>query len=253
MVFVSKSLAIPPALSYSFKNKEIRHTRMINFKTALLLGLSTITLSACQTLEGAWQDINAPFQERQSSLDLPQNRAIAPAAAASPCPEIEIVDELSSMSEFEPANKTEPENLVSRVNLKQVESTCRFSDDYVAVDLKLAFESSLGAKAKLRKNDKPFFSYPFFVAVADPDGYVLAKEIFGASMTYERNEESHTYFEKMRQLIPINRKEDARHFKVMLGFQLDESQLDYNRENMIPANLQIEPEPVYIESDTISP
>ena len=97
----------------------------------------------------------------------------------------------------------------------------------------MAFESTLGEKGKLRKNDKPFFSYPFFVAVTDPKGVIMAKEIFSASMTYDRNEDSHTYYESMRQLIPLDRKSSAKRHKVLLGFQLDPAQLKYNRQNMV--------------------
>ena len=151
------------------------------------------------------------------------------------CPTVQIVDELSSLSEFTGSTRTEP-NLISRVNLNQVESSCAFIDGQIALDLRLAFEGALGPKAKKSSSDKPLFSYPFFVAVTNPSGVILAKEIFSASMTYERNEDSHTYFENMRQLIPISDRENAHRYKVMLGFQLSEEQLKYNRKYLVPVS-----------------
>ena len=205
---------------------------MIKLPRALLLCAACIGLSACQTADGLVSDISSTFNLDRSSSPYAISD-VEVAKTNDPCPQVHIVDELSSLSEFASVGNTSERNLISRVNLQQVESSCSFQNNQVSVDLKMAFESTLGEKGKLRKNDKPFFSYPFFVAVTDPKGVIMAKEIFSASMTYDRNEDSHTYYESMRQLIPLDRKSHAKRHKVLLGFQLDPAQLKYNRQNMV--------------------
>lgn len=198
---------------------------------ALLITLASLSLGACKTADGLVSDIG-------TSLNLDSGTSpyatpdVAVAHSNDPCPQVQIVDELSALSEFSSAKNTSEDNLVSRVNLQHVESACSFQTDQVSVDMKMAFESALGPKGKLRSNDIPFFSYPFFIAVADPEGIIMAKEVFSASMTYARNEKTHTHYENMRQLIPMPRREDARRHKVLLGLQLDPAQLAYNRKNM---------------------
>lgn len=215
----------------------------MTFSKYLLLCLSASTLAACQTADGFVADIADTFNLSGNSSPYAISD-VEVAKTKDPCPQVKIVDELSSLSEFaSPGNTSEP-NLISRVNLQQVESTCSFQNDQVSVDLKMAFESTLGAKGRLRSSDKPFFSYPFFVAVTDPQGIIMAKEVFSASMTYEKGEESHVYFETMRQLIPLDREENAKRHQVLLGFQLDPAQLKYNRANMI--TVPAEPAPIGI-------
>lgn len=210
----------------------------------LLLCLSATTLAACQTADGFVADFSDTFNMQGGGSSPYAISDVEVAKSNDPCPRVSIVDELSSLSEFASPGNTSESNLISRVNLQQVESTCSFQNDQVSVDLKMAFESTLGEKAKVRATDKPFFSYPFFVAVTDPKGIIMAKEVFSASMTYEKGEDSHNYYETMRQLIPIDRKSNAKRHQILLGFQLDPAQLKYNRANMVavPATQETMPD-----------
>lgn len=153
---------------------------------------------------------------------------------SSPCPQVELVSDLSSLSDFSTPNQPSENNLISRVNLNSAESTCKLASKSAIVDLTLIFNGVLGKKGKLKPSDKPFFSYPFFVAVTAPNGKIMAKEIFAASLTYGANENKHTYFEKLRQIIPIKNKSHANRYKVLIGFQVTPDQLEYNRKNMVP-------------------
>lgn len=204
----------------------------------LLLCLSATTLAACQTADGFVADIADTFNLRGGGSSPYAISDVEVAKSDDPCPRVSIVDELSSLSEFANPSNTSESNLISRVNLQQVESSCSFQSGQVSVDLKMAFESTLGAKGRVRSTDKPFFSYPFFVAVTNPKGIIMAKEVFSASMTYDKGEDSHVYFETMRQLIPLDRQDNAKRHQVLLGFQLDPAQLQYNRANMVTVPAQ---------------
>jgi len=189
-------------------------------------------LGACQTLEGAKDD----------AYDLAEGNIYVAGVTSghaeqllkSPCPQVEIVDDLSSISDFVNPKKQIRSNLISRVDLKSAESTCKLSSKTAIVDLKLIFNGELGPKGRVKSSDKPFFSYPFFVAVTTPNGKIMAKEIFAASLTYGANENEHAYFENLRQIIPIKSKNQAHNYRVLIGFQVTPDQLKYNREHMVP-------------------
>ncbi len=208
------------------------------------------SLSACQTLEGARDDAYDIAEGNIAVAGITGNSAEK--LLQSPCPQVEIVDDLSSISDFINPKKQVKNNLISRVDLKSAESTCKLSSKTAIVDLKLIFNGHLGAKGRKKSTDKPFFSYPFFVAVTTPTGKIMAKEIFAASLTYGSKENEHTYFENLRQIIPIKSKNQANNYRVLIGFQVTKDQLAYNRDHMVPvasAQAAIKTKPKQIDKD----
>ncbi|MCB1783930.1 MAG: hypothetical protein KDI13_08025 [Alphaproteobacteria bacterium] len=199
------------------------------------LALLTLCISGCdQTLDGFMDDWNN-LGVAGVSVDSvgPQRTDML---LASPCPQVEIVDDLSSLSDFPEGKSGSDANLVSKIDIQNAESTCKLGSNTATVDLKVVFKGTLGPRAKVRATDKPFFTYPYFVAVTTPSGKIMAKEIFAASMTYNGKEKTHTYYENLRQIIPILNKDVARQYRILVGFQLSPDQLAYNREHMIPSD-----------------
>lgn len=189
-------------------------------------------LGACQTidaLESDVYDLSRGTVPVANVVDGSSERLLA-----NPCPQVEIVNDLSSISDFSDPRKQNKDNLISRVDIKSAESTCKLASKSATVDLKLKFEGDLGAKGRKNKADKPFFSYPFFIAVTSPGGQIMAKEIFAASLTYNPGENTHIYSENLRQIIPITSKKHAHQYRILIGFQVTPDQLTYNREHMVP-------------------
>ena len=205
---------------------------MIKPLKIITISFCIFTLASCQTLEGM----------RDDAYDISEGNIYVTGVSGrqpeqllrSPCPQVEIVDDLSSISDFSNPKKQDKHNLISRVDLKSAESTCKLSSKTAIVDLKLLFNGKLGSKGRKKETEKPFFSYPFFVAVTTPAGKIIAKEIFAASMTYGAKENEHTYFENLRQIIPIKSKVQANNYRILIGFQVTPDQLEYNREHMVP-------------------
>ena len=61
-------------------------------------------------------------------------------------------------------------------------------------------------------------------------GKILAKEVFSASMIYAQGEDYKSYKETLRQIIPLNDTKQGKKYKVLVGFQLSQEQLNYNRQ-----------------------
>ncbi len=199
-------------------------------KTTIII-FSLMVLSSCQTWTALQDDLVG-----LTSKNLHTARAVkgqAETLLASPCPQIKIIDELSSLSDFKNPKSPKENQLISRVDILKAQSKCKLSSKSAVIDLKLTFKGTLGTKGRIRNSDKPFFSYPFFIAITSPSGEIMAKEIFAASLTYGSGENEHIYFENLRQIIPIKSKDIAKYYKILVGFQLTSDQLAYNRENMV--------------------
>lgn len=200
-------------------------------KAYSLLILCVLGLSACQT----WKGLEEDFSSIQSDFSSSSSTSYASSDSASllsPCPRVEVVEDLAVLNDFENISKPSPDSLVSSVKLSKLQSTCGEKARSITVDLKLAFEGQLGPRGRINANDMPFFSYPYFVAVTAPSGEIMAKEVFAASITYNRGESSHTHYETLRHIIPLDDTGRAGRYKVLVGFQLGQEQLAWNREQL---------------------
>ncbi|MBX2834912.1 MAG: hypothetical protein KTR28_08060 [Micavibrio sp.] len=199
--------------------KQIRHFALI---------AAFLSLTACETMEGLKADVLA--------LDLPSFDMSEISASSlsfeTACPKIDIVKDLRALAEFSNSNYPNENNLISRVTLSDLKSSCRSDPKTVTVDLKMKFDGALGKEGRTGSGETPIYSYPFFVAVSDRSGDVLAKEIFSANITYHPGENHHQHFENMRQIIPLDRYNKAQHYKILIGFQLGPDQLAYNRSDV---------------------
>lgn len=191
--------------------------------------LSVLGLGACQsTIEGLQKDFD--------SLNLPS--ATTPVSgneadrfvASGSCPQAEVVSELQSLSEFDSVSNPSDSNLISTIEITNVQKSCDYGSGAATIDLKMDFVGTLGPRGRALSSDRPFFSYPFFVAVTSRNGTILAKEVFAASLTYDPGENTKVYTEKLRQIIPIERGESGGDYRVLVGFQLTPDQLAYNRQ-----------------------
>jgi len=195
----------------------------------LSIAACTFALISCETVEGFKRDLSDinmdKFQTASSVSNDPQSQFLTDGD----CPTVQIVSDLGRLYEFAAGQTTTTDNLVSSVKMNETQSTCVFNERSVTVDLKIALDGDLGPKGRRSASEKATFSYPFFVAVTTASGKILAKEIFAASMTYPPGETEQLYFETLRQIIPADSRAQGASYKVMIGFQLAQKQLEYNR------------------------
>jgi hypothetical protein len=198
-------------------------------KLILLSIAALLSLSACRTYEGFVDDVGA--------LDIP---ATLPSFESTPeslsydmhCPAVEVVEELKFYDDFTDDAAPAESRLISRATIGNVNNACQQNVRTNTTDIKITFNGMLGPNGRSTASDKPFFSYPFFVAITAPNGMVLSKEIFAASMTYPPGTNQQTYHENLRLIIPIEKPVHDKRQKILIGFQLTPDQLAYNRERI---------------------
>lgn len=171
--------------------------------------------------------------ERMSTVSIPNiindKTAASNLITKGNCPEVEIVEELAGYSEFKTPQNTDESQLVSRAHLTNIGSTCTINERSMSVDLKLEFQGMAGPMAYVKSSDETNHAYPFFVAITAPNGDILAKEVFSASLAFPAGSGVKNFHETLRQIIPLNNPKQSTKYKILAGFQLNQEQLEYNR------------------------
>lgn len=150
-------------------------------------------------------------------------------AATEGCPQVAVVEDLKHLSQFETPAQPSPETNISRISMTGMKSSCRMTEKTVAVDIGLRFDAELGPKTNHWKAESRSFAYPYFVAVTTPAGEIISKEVFAATIRYDANETALTQEESMRQIIPLREDMDVSGYEILIGFQLTDDELNYNR------------------------
>ena len=193
--------------------------------------ITTLFLSGCQTLEGIQQDLGSvanSISSRAAELTASDEKAEATTILAEECPDITIDPQLDSMTEFYDTEQPSDETKVSEIRIVRTASKCESDNEYLTMRIDMAFEGSLGPKARRKEGDRPFFAYPYFIAVTDGQGNELARELFAASVTYDADQENMTLVDTIRQRLPLNDDGSLPDYQIQIGFQLTENQLFYN-------------------------
>lgn len=167
------------------------------------------------------------------------------------CPQVTILDELDSLHQFSNPARPVPENKISSITLTELKTNCTYNENTVAVELDLTFKGEIGPAARIWQTDRPSFAYPYFMAITTPNGNIVAKEVFAATVSYDKGQNDLVHRESLRQIIPLNGEFDTHH-SIMLGFQLTEEELAYNRmrKNLPPYMLGASPSSIETGAET---
>lgn len=167
-----------------------------------------------------------------TAQELPPQQLSAAAINGVECPPVTVIEELRTLHQFTEGTTARAENNISTVSIASVKTSCTANDNNLAVDLTVTFEGELGARAKEWNMDTPSFAYPYFIATTTPGGTIAAKEVFTATISYERGIGHVVREEKIRQIIPTGGAVYGHDHEILIGFQLTEAELAYNRSLM---------------------
>jgi len=216
---------------------------MKKFLLLSILSLPAFLLSGCADLNHAYKTVSTSVKSTVDNITTPKTRAattenlLTADNVSQNCPNVQIINELSSLNEFSDITQPKDYNLISRVQLQEGANNCIYSAGNMRVDIKLILESVIGPQGQKATN--PSFTYPFFVAVVDQENNILAKEVFSAAITHTNGALRQTYVENLRQIIPIETRADGKKHKILAGFQLSDDQLAYNRATLaLPTSVE---------------
>ncbi|MBV6633004.1 MAG: hypothetical protein KI792_08235 [Alphaproteobacteria bacterium] len=141
------------------------------------------------------------------------------------CPRVAILQDAATVTVFDPADAVDLTDVVARGALSNIRGGCEYFDD----EVEIAFEITLSAERgpALTTNQT---SFDYFVSILEPSGQVVAKEVFRTPVTFPDGVFRAGTLESLEQAIPLPQEGmDARGYSVLLGFQLTEAQVAYNR------------------------
>ena len=140
------------------------------------------------------------------------------------CPQVGIVSDLDRLTEIETRDLGSTTNILFSSRIQQLGVACKVSSDGVTVSTVMELFS------KLSGYDTPADVHlAYLVATVDPNGRILAKEIYQTKIGFSDGMETVRKKEEVVVFIPSRVKSNLRGYKILIGFELTESQLQYNK------------------------
>ncbi len=147
-----------------------------------------------------------------------------PATPQYDCPTTAAVGDARVQSKFRPGPGRDLTDVQYQVRLIDVTSECRYDSKGVDVRTRAGFALELGPA-----NPDRNAAYQFFVAITDPSNEIVAKRIFTTPIKFPTNVGYVEHIEDLEQRIPLPKGGAAADYKIIVGLQLTEDELEYNR------------------------
>jgi hypothetical protein len=164
---------------------------------ARLLAGAMILLSGCSAIEGDYANVK--------------------------CPDTGVISGLGTVSRFDGVGNGFA-NLAYRASLTKEKSDCAVDAGGVTIMLTLSTLAELGPTAPSRSAD-----FPYFVAVTDDDDRIVAKRVFANQVIFKLDKARTGAEDAISERIPLADPKLASRYHVVLGFQLTDMELAFNR------------------------
>ncbi len=141
------------------------------------------------------------------------------------CPQVALVRDLQLISDYG-QNAPDAKELVAMGALRDIKGDCRYSDKGVDIRYTLYMAAARGPRLG---GDK--ISFPFFVALLDPSGQIVKKDMLTTDFTFSGSDKRVEKEQEMHVFIPLpDDKTTAEGYRILTGFQLTQPQIDAVRQ-----------------------
>jgi hypothetical protein len=138
------------------------------------------------------------------------------------CPQAYMVKDALRSTDYAPGGGRDLIDIRYNAQIVDIEWACIYQPDEKYVDVEVQFfVRALRGPA----SDEPQTTFPYFVAVADPAGDILAKQVFGIDVSFPGNSLEIGHIETVRQRIRFPTLASAASYTIFIGFQLTPEQL----------------------------
>lgn len=141
------------------------------------------------------------------------------------CPVVSFIDGLDKVTVFGEQGGADLANVLYSAEVTQLAAVCIFKRNgaEVAAEFLLIADRGLGDRERIARPS-------YFVAITDPEGNVMAKEIFQAEIPFNDNRRRVGRKEEIEPFIPYQGPDgDFTGYRVLIGFQLTPEQVDFNK------------------------
>ena len=144
-----------------------------------------------------------------------------------PCPSVSVVSEASSATVFVSKEGRDLTDIEFEAGIDRVEHSCIYNRQMVTVNTLIRINSIRGPRSGITES-----ALNFFVAVVDKEENILGRERFEAKLRYSEQEQRSAIVEEIEQIIPIRPNYRGLDYRILIGFELSPSQLQYNRDRL---------------------
>ena len=141
------------------------------------------------------------------------------------CPRAGILKDAAAVTKFRPGPGRDLTDVVYQARLVNLKATCKYGKKGVTVEMTVALIAERGPAIRTSKA-----TLEYFVAITGPDGDILAKELFATPVTFPNNVTRARVADELQQIIPLARGASAANHRIIVGFQLQRDELEYNRQ-----------------------
>jgi len=140
-----------------------------------------------------------------------------------PCPPAFVLKDASQITKFTGGGRDVTDTLYSGA-VTGVTTGCFNFGDSVESEAEIRFSVSAGPALRSKTQD-----IQYFVALMREDR-VVAKEIYARTVTFQQGQRTVTFTEEIEEVaIPISARPEALKYQIVVGFQLTEDEVEYNR------------------------
>lgn len=140
------------------------------------------------------------------------------------CPRYGGLETATTQTKFRSGPGRDLTDVMYIVRLADVQRACRYDRSGAEVLTRVGFALELGPA-----NPDRTARFEYFVAIADANDAVLARETFPVTVTFPANVGYVEHSEDIEQRIPLPRGVSAADHQIIVGLQLSRDELEYNR------------------------
>ncbi len=198
-----------------------------SFRHLALLAVSTVSLSGCTA--AALQGLELPAWMKPAEKETTGTGHLI--SQSSPdCPRVSAMPELARVTQFADDTNPSPATILSETVLTKLDTSCIVTENAINLDIMLNFTSNLGTAGLRQAQVEASYTHPYFIAVVSPQGKIIAKDVFALAPVFTSGQKQVASSERLQQTIPLTDTAVAPgQYQVMIGFQLSETELNYNR------------------------
>jgi hypothetical protein len=142
------------------------------------------------------------------------------------CPDANILANTSVIPVFDPTLGADPSNVVYTARITGVKTRCDYSKRDNAIDANLHF---MIKASRAPGGDEADYKVPYYVAVTS-GGAIVDKKVYWLQLRFPKASsalEQETLVDSIA--IPVARDKKSYEYHLLLGFQLTQAQVDYNK------------------------
>ena len=140
------------------------------------------------------------------------------------CPRASIISDGATVTRFREGTGRDLTDVVVKGELVDVAVDCNYDRRGVDVALQVAIAATRGPADRTRVAD-----FEYFVAVADAQRNILAKEVFQVRFQFPPNQQRVGTVDEIEPRIPLKSRDQGVDYQIIVGFQLTPEEIDWNR------------------------